>query len=75
MQHWYGMLTLHLLLLIMCCAAPAKSAQGGKGAAAPESTFLLHPSSMDLAMDETLDLSVFAFPTAEGLEEDVIMCR
>jgi hypothetical protein len=30
---------------------------------------------MDLAMDETLDLSVFAFPTAEGLVEDVIMCR
>lgn len=59
----------------MCSAAPAKSSQAGKGAATPESTFILHPSSMDLAMDETLDLSLFAFPTAEGLVEDVIMCR
>lgn len=56
-------------------AAPPKSSQAGKGAVASESTFILHPSSMDLAKDETLDLSVFAFPTAEGLVEDVIMCR
>jgi hypothetical protein len=30
---------------------------------------------MDLARDETAELSVFAFPGSEGLLEDVIMCR
>jgi hypothetical protein len=30
---------------------------------------------MHLGMEETVELSVYAFPVAEGLVEDVIMCR
>jgi hypothetical protein len=30
---------------------------------------------MQLAMEETVELSVYAFPSAEGLVEDAIMCR
>jgi len=36
---------------------------------------MLSPTSMDLAMEDTVELSVYAFPTAEGLVEDTIMCR
>lgn len=36
---------------------------------------MLHPSSMALGLEETLELSVFAFPLVEGLVDDVIMCR
>jgi CDGSH-type Zn-finger protein len=30
---------------------------------------------MQLALEETVELSVYAFPSAEGLVEDAIMCR
>jgi hypothetical protein len=30
---------------------------------------------MDLAIDETQELCVYAYPTAIGLAEDVVMCR
>ncbi|EFJ42226.1 hypothetical protein VOLCADRAFT_67248 [Volvox carteri f. nagariensis] len=37
--------------------------------------FLLHPQSLDLKVDETQELVVYAFPKADGLVEDVIVCR
>ncbi|WIA13448.1 hypothetical protein OEZ85_007028 [Tetradesmus obliquus] len=55
-------------------AAPAgKPGAGSKAPAAPP--FLLQPSSMDLAIDETQELTVLAYPGAEGTFEDVVMCR
>lgn len=59
-------------------AAPAAKGKGDKGAAAGaslDSTFVFHPTSMDLKMDETQDLTVWAFPTAEGPVEDVIVAK
>lgn len=58
----------------LCAAAPAgKPGAGSKAPAAPP--FLLQPSSMDLAIDETQELTVLAYPGAEGTFEDVVMCR
>jgi hypothetical protein len=64
---------------VQCCravpaAAPAgKPGPGGKAPATPP--FLLQPSSMDLAIDETQELTVLAYPGIEGTFEDVVMCR
>lgn len=55
--------------------APAAGAKGSSSGAAPASPFVLQPSSLDLGLGETAELSVFAFPAAEGLLEDVVMCR
>jgi hypothetical protein len=61
--------------LLSLHAAPKASATGKTTAPVHTNTFLLHPTSMDLGMDETVELSVYAFPVAEGLVEDVVMCR
>ena len=43
-----------------------KSTTGAKGGGSPESPiFLIGPATMDLAVDETQDLTVYAFPSAE----------
>ena len=59
-------------------AAAASKPAAGKVPVAPSregAVFTLEPTSMDLAIDETQDLCLYAYPTAEGLVEDVVMCR
>lgn len=68
-------LTCPVLLFLRAPAAPKQSATGKGAAAVHTNTFLLHPANVNLAMDETVELSVYAFPSAEGLVEDVVMCR
>eukprot|EP00775_Hariotina_reticulata_P008964 gene8964-9139_t len=53
----------------------AKPAGTGSKAAPSAATFLLHPSTMDLLVDETQELTVCAFPSSEGPCEDVVLCR
>ena len=51
-----------------------KSTTGAKGGGSPESPiFLIEPATMDLAVDETQDLTVYAFPSAEGSVSDVVV--
>lgn len=40
-----------------------------------DGVFVLGPTSMDLKIDETMELTVYGFPTEPGLVEDVIVCR
>ncbi len=63
-------------------AAKPGDKKGGKTAAeaAPvglqlDSVFVLQPSSLDLRIDETAELTVFGFPVADGLVEDTIIAR
>ena len=62
------------MCLLVATAAPAAAKPAGKGAAPAAPPFLLQPTSMDLAIDETQELTVYAFPTSEGPFADVIMC-
>jgi hypothetical protein len=65
-----------IAIVVLARAAAPKSSTAGKGVAAVHTdTFLLHPASVNLALDETVELSVYAFPPSEGLVEDVVMCR
>lgn len=45
------------------------------GGAAQPAPFILSPAAMDLRIDETQELCVYAFPPQEGKFEDVVMCR
>lgn len=40
-----------------------------------KATFLLHPTTIELKVDETQDLQLWAFPPEEGDHEDVVVCR
>lgn len=69
-------LTCPVMLFLCAPAAAPKPSAAGKGVAAVHTnTFLLHPANVNLALDETVELSVYAFPPSEGLVEDVVMCR
>lgn len=46
-----------------------KSTGKGQGA-----VFIVHPEALDLKIDETQEVSVFAFPAADGKIEDVLEC-
>lgn len=59
-------------------AGADKGKGAGKGAPAGaqlDGVFVLSPASMDLKIDETQELTVYAFPTEEGPVEDVIICQ
>eukprot|EP00798_Chlamydomonas_sp_ICE-L_P006741 gene6741-3411_t len=57
----------------------AKGAKGGKGVAPGgtglDDVFVLDPPTVDIKIDETIDLTVYAFPTDEGRYDDVIVCK
>ncbi|KXZ49496.1 hypothetical protein GPECTOR_21g722 [Gonium pectorale] len=40
-----------------------------------DNVFVFHPTSLDLKVDETQELCVYAFPMHDGLVEDVLVCR
>jgi hypothetical protein len=54
--------------------APKKDVKGG-GASLSLPLFTLSPASLELKMDETTELCVYAFPSEEGPFEDVVVCR
>ncbi|KAG2489301.1 hypothetical protein HYH03_012133 [Edaphochlamys debaryana] len=63
---------------------PKKADPKAKGKGGPETpppgltldnVFTLHPTSLDLKVDETQELCVYGFPVTDGLVEDVIVCR
>lgn len=62
-------------LLMHCRAVAATGKPTGKAAASTAPPFLLQPVTMDLAVDDTQELTVYAFPSSEGCFTDVVMCR
>ncbi|KAJ9512718.1 hypothetical protein QJQ45_019009 [Haematococcus lacustris] len=54
----------------------AKPDAKGKGKAGPEqeSVFMVAPLSLALKVDETQDVTVYAFPMEEGIVEDALVC-
>lgn len=64
-----------MTIVDLSAAASTGVKPGAKPASAAQPPIQLEPSSMDLALDETQELIIHAYPTSEGLHEDVIMCR
>ena len=50
------------------------SLRSSSGENAEGSPFIVEPASMSLKVDETQDLSVYAFPTENGLFEEAVVC-
>ncbi len=56
-------------------AAPAVAVPGARGGPIAGCAFMLHPPQLHLKVDEMQEVAVVALPEAEGVFQDVLMCR